>query len=74
MKASEPIYRQTDEPNARHIVLYYDADMKDADGLGWCVELQPSSTTNRFATLADAQLFITDNSWYFMPSIYRTRA
>jgi hypothetical protein len=58
-----------DELNARHIVLYYDADMKDADGLGWCVELQPSSTTNRFATFADAQMFITDNSWWFLPSL-----
>lgn len=53
-----------------HIVIYYDAEMKQADGLGWCVELLPSSTTNRFATLADAQLFITDNSWHFLTSIY----
>ena len=58
-----------DELNARHIVLYYDTDMKDADGLGWCVELQPSSTTNRFATFTDAQMFITDNSWWFLPSL-----
>jgi hypothetical protein len=60
----------SDEINGNHIVIYYDADMKEADGLGWCVELHPSSTTNRFATLADAQLFITDNSWYFLPSIH----
>ena len=54
----------------KHIVIYYDAEMKQADGLGWCVELLPSSTTNRFATLADAQLFITDNSWYFIPEVW----
>jgi len=53
----------------RHIVIYYDADMKDADGLGWCVELQPSSTTHRFATFSDATMFITDNSWWFMPAL-----
>ena len=58
------------EINCRNIVIYYDADMKDHDGLCWCVELNPSSTTNRFATLSDAQLFITDNSWFFLPSIY----
>jgi hypothetical protein len=57
----------------RHIIIYYDADLHDADGLGWCVELQPSSTTNRFATFVDAQLFITDNSWFFLPSIYRKK-
>jgi hypothetical protein len=61
------------EINAPHIVIYYDADMKEADGLAWCVELLPSSTTHRFATLADAQLFITDNSWYFLPSIHKVR-
>lgn len=63
-----------DEINSNHIVIYYDADMKDHDGLCWCVELNPSSTTNRFATLADAQLFITDNSWFFMPSTYEVKA
>lgn len=52
------------------MVVYYDKDMKEADGLGWCVELQPSSTTNRFATFAEAQLFMTDNSWFFLPSMY----
>jgi hypothetical protein len=61
------------EINVAHIVIYYDADMKEADGLAWCVELLPSSTTHRFATLADAQLFITDNSWYFLPSIHKVR-
>lgn len=64
----------SDELNCNHIVIYYDADMKEADGLGWCVALQPFCTTHRFATLADAQLFITDNSWYFLPSIYKERA
>lgn len=63
----------SEELNCNHIVIYYDADMKEVDGRGWCVELQPSSTTNRFATLADAQLFITDNSWYFLPSIYKEK-
>ena len=63
----------SEELNVRHIVIYYDADIKEADGLGWCVELQPSSMTHRFATLADAQLFITDNSWYFLPSIYKEK-
>jgi len=53
-----------------HIVIYYDAEMKQADGLGWCVELLPSLTTHRFATLADAQLFITDNSWHFMSEVW----
>jgi len=64
----------TDEIAVPHIVIYYDADMKNTDGLCWCVELLPSSTTNRFATLADAQLFITDNSWYFVPNTYKVDA
>jgi hypothetical protein len=59
-----------DELVGKHIVIYYDAEMKHIDGLCWCVELLPSSTTNRFATLADAQLFITDNSWYFIPEVW----
>ena len=58
------------ENAVRRVVLYYDTDMKDADGLGWCVELQPSSTLHRFATFSDATMFITDNSWWFMPSIH----
>ena len=60
----------SDEVTTRNIVIYYDANMKGYDGLCWCVELNPSSTTNRFATLTDAQLFITDNSWFFLPSIH----
>jgi len=60
----------SEEISGRHMVVYYDKDMKDADGLGWCVELQPSSTTNRFATFSEAQLFMTDNSWFFLPSMH----
>jgi len=48
-----------------HVVMYYDAEMKGYDGLCWCVELLPSSSTYRFPTLYDAQMFIAFNSSYF---------
>jgi hypothetical protein len=44
--------------------------MERADGLGWCVELLPSSTTNRFATLDDAQQFVTANAGYIKEEEY----
>ena len=53
----------------RHIVIYYDTDMKRLDGLGWCVELRPSHRQHRFTTFSDATMFITDNSWWFMPAL-----
>lgn len=57
--------------NDSHIncVICFDQTMKELDGKGWCVRFSNSSGMERFATLSDAQLFITDNSWYFLPSM-----
>lgn len=55
----------------RRIVIYYDGEMKELDGKGWCVNLDNLATcvSQRFESLSDAQMFITDNSWWFMPSL-----
>ena len=56
----------------RHIVIYYDTNMKDLDGKGWCVNLDSLATcvSQRFESFSDATMFITDNSWWFIPSIH----
>ena len=56
----------------RRITLYYDTGMKELDGRGWCLRLGNSSVVflHRFETLADTQMYITDNSWWFMPSLH----
>jgi hypothetical protein len=55
----------------RHIVIYYDGKKKDLDGKGWCVNLDSQVTCigQRFESFGDAQMFITDNSWWFLPSL-----
>lgn len=55
----------------RRIVIYYDGKMKELDGKGWCVNLDSLATvlSQRFESFSDAQMFITDNSWWFMPSL-----
>jgi hypothetical protein len=55
----------------RHIVIYYDGKKKDLDGKGWCVNLDSHVTCirQRFESFGDAQMFITDNSWWFLPSL-----
>lgn len=51
-------------------LLYFDQELKEQDGRGWCVRFSnQDAPVQRFATLNDAQMFITDNSWYFMPSM-----
>lgn len=57
--------------DCRHIVLYYDGKMKELDGKGWCVNLDSLATavSQRFESFSDAQMFITDNSWWFMPAL-----
>ena len=56
----------------RRIVIYYDGKMKELDGKGWCVNLDSLATvlSQRFESFGDAQMFITDNSWWFMPSLH----
>jgi hypothetical protein len=55
----------------RHIVIYYDGKMKELDGKGWCVNLNSltACVSQRFESFSDATMFITDNSWWFMPSL-----
>lgn len=41
-----------DEIAANHLVIYFDPEMEDYDGLGWCMEMYPGSVTYRFESLA----------------------
>lgn len=54
-----------------HLTLYYDADKKDVNNNCWCVKFSNSNTVYCFPTLVDAQLYITENSWHFMPDIIK---
>ena len=54
----------SDRPNAPHLTIYYDNDMYEADSKGWCVEFSDGSTTHRFQTLSEVNLFIMDNIWW----------
>lgn len=42
------------EINVNHIVIYFDPEMDEFDGLGWCIEAYPGSTTYRHETLHEA--------------------
>lgn len=44
--------------NVPHAVVYYDKDLAEYDGLGWCVDLFPGSTSYRFAVIDDAAAFV----------------
>ena len=57
------------EPTHVTCVICFDATMKELDGKGWCVKFSNSAGMERFTSLSDVQMFITDNSWYFMPSM-----
>jgi hypothetical protein len=50
-------------------IFYYDNDMKSVDGKCWCVKFSNSSTTNRFTTIGDAQMFFMDNYWNLVPTV-----
>lgn len=40
--------------NVPCLVMYFDAEMNDMDGNGWCIELYPGSSTFRYSTYAEA--------------------
>mgnify|MGYP006288240133 CR=1 FL=1 len=42
------------EINSPHMAIYYDAELHDHDGNGWCVEFSEGSVTYRFDTLSGA--------------------
>lgn len=51
--------------NAPHAVIYFDDVLADYDGLGWCVDLFPGSTSYRFAVIDDAAAFVARQQPYF---------
>lgn len=53
--------------NTLHFVFYYDAEMNESDGNGWCVELSNGSTTYRFADPNYATEFIQNNAGMLFP-------
>jgi hypothetical protein len=52
----------TNEINTTHFIFYYDTEMNEADGNGWCVELSNGSTTYRFMQSDHATEFIQNNA------------
>ena len=52
----------TNKINTTHFIFYYDTEMNEADGNGWCVELSNGSTTYRFMQLDHATEFIQNNA------------
>ena len=52
----------TNEINTTHFIFYYDTEMNEADGNGWCVELSNGSTTYRFTQSDHATEFIQNNA------------
>lgn len=50
----------TGSVNVPHAVTYYDKYLADYDGLGWCVDLFPGSTSYRFALISDAAAFVAE--------------
>lgn len=55
----------TEQLSVKHATIYYDPTLHAIDGLGWCIELEPSSTTSRFSTLADATKYLGQHEDYF---------
>ena len=43
-----------DEITTNHLVVYFDSEMEEFDGMGWCIEAYPGSTTYRYETLSEA--------------------
>jgi hypothetical protein len=52
----------TNKINTTHFIFYYDTEMNEADGNGWCVELSNDSTTYRFMQPDHATEFIQNNA------------
>lgn len=50
--------------NCPYIVMYYDADMADADGHGWCVEMLPGSSTQRYETFEQMLEYLANDKAY----------
>jgi len=48
-----------------HISLYFDEEMKSADGNGWAVEFSDGESTYRFPLLRDAFQFIASYEHWF---------
>jgi len=50
--------------NVNHIVIYFDRDLSERDGRGWCVESSDSEMTVRFGTIAGAFAYAsTEEQW-----------
>lgn len=52
------------ELNGPHMAIYFDAELHDEDGNGWCVDASEGSVTYRHPTLHDALTWIgSDTFW-----------
>jgi hypothetical protein len=50
--------------STNHIIIYFDAEIDERDGQGWCVESSDSEMTVRFGTLAGALAYAsTEENW-----------
>jgi len=51
------------ELNGPHMAIYYDDELHEEDGNGWCVEFSEGSVTYRYPSLAEACNWITSDSF-----------
>lgn len=50
--------------SVNHIIIYFDPEMNESDGRGWCLESSDSETTVRFGTLAGVLAYAeTEEPW-----------
>ena len=57
-----------DEIGVNHVVLYFDPEVAEFDGLGWCVEAYPGSSTYRYETLNEATQAIRSLQDFLSPN------
>lgn len=50
--------------NCPYLVIYYDHVAHLEDGMGWCVEALPGSTTQRYDTYERLMEYLANSSFY----------
>lgn len=51
------------ELNGPCTVIYYDDELHEEDGNGWCIEFSEGSVTYRYPTLADACQWLLNDGY-----------
>ena len=50
--------------NTNHVVIYYDPDLHEEDGNGWCLEPLPGSVTYRFDSFNQLNDHMRMDTWW----------